>query len=303
MKIKTRYPQSHLAACVLPWTEDFRLDIPLFEEHIQGAIDAKFTSIYLMGTAGEGYALTDEQFKEAVGVFARMAVRPGLDPQVGVISLSMGQFIERINWARGQGIRMFQISLPSWGVLDEQERMLFFKSVCGTFPDCRFLHYNLPRTKYIIAGREYRRIMDEVPNLVATKNSTADYLRIADLMKHASELQHFFLEIGYAMGCMLGECSLLCSYDALFPKTSWEFYEAGKRRDVENLWRLHILLNDVDLFGGLKREMIDGSYDKTLLWLRHPKYPTRLLPPYIGLSAEDLTAVRKRFDELYSHIP
>ncbi len=94
-----------------------------------------------MGTAGEGYALTDTQCKEAVKVFARLAVKPGLDPQVGVISLSMGQFLERIAWARDQGIRMFQISLPSWGMLDEKERMLFFKTVCG-----RFLHYNLTCT-------------------------------------------------------------------------------------------------------------------------------------------------------------
>src|SRR5690348_6326586 len=27
-KIATRYPQSNLAACVLPWTPDFRLDVP-----------------------------------------------------------------------------------------------------------------------------------------------------------------------------------------------------------------------------------------------------------------------------------
>jgi dihydrodipicolinate synthase/N-acetylneuraminate lyase len=302
MKTKTRYPQSHLAACVLPWKEDFRLDVPLFEEHIQGAIDGGFTSIYLMGTAGEGYALTDTQFKEAVGIFARMAVKPGLDPQVGVISLSMGQIIERFSWARDQGIKMFQISLPSWGMLDEAERMLFFKSVCGKFPDCRFLHYNLPRTKYIIRGAEYRKIMDEVPNLVATKNSTSDYARIADLMKHSGELQHFLLEGGYAFGCMLGECSLLCSYDALFPRTSWEFYEAGRKKDMATLQRLHVLLNDIDLFDDLPRAMIDGSYDKALMWLRNPKFPTRMLPPYIGLSEADLASIRKRFNERYSHL-
>ena len=55
----------------------------LFEEHVQSAIAGGFTSVYLMGTAGEGYALTDQQFKEAVSVFARLAVKPGLDPQAG----------------------------------------------------------------------------------------------------------------------------------------------------------------------------------------------------------------------------
>ena len=116
--------------------------------------------------------------------------------------------------------------------------MTFFKTVCGTFPDCRFLHYNLPRAQRIIHGPEYRRIADEVPNLVATKNSTTEYARTADLMEHVSDIQHFFLEGNFAMGCTLGECSLLCSWDVLFPKTTWRFFEAGLNRDVDELFRI-----------------------------------------------------------------
>lgn len=301
---KTRYPQSNLAACMLPWTKDFQLDVPVFQNHIQDAIDGGYKNLYLMGTAGEGYALTDRQFKEIVGIFARLAVKPGLDPQIGVISLSMGQIIERIAWCRDQGIRMFQIALPCWGELDETEMMVFFKTVCGTFPDCRFLHYNLFRAKHIISGQEYRRIMDEVPNLVATKNSSTDYARTADLMKHCGELQHFFLEGNFAFGCLLGECSLLCSYDCLFPKTTWEFFEAGKKRDYETLFRIHKLLNETGkvLFGHCRRNMICGSFDKTFLWLRNPEFSNRLLPPYVGLTEEESRICRKQFNEHYAHV-
>lgn len=301
---RTRYPQSNLAACMLPWTETFQLDVPAFEQHIQEAVDGGYRNLYLMGTAGEGYALTDRQFKEVVSVFARLTVKPGFDPQVGVISLSMAQIIERIGWCREQGIRMFQISLPAWGALDELERMLFFKTVCGTFPDCRFLHYNLPRTKHIITGPDYRRILNAVPNLVATKNSTSDYARVADLMKHAGELQHFFLEGGFAFGCLLGECSLLCSYDVLFPKTTWEFFAAGQKRDLETLFRIHALLNEVDkvLFGHCGRDMIDGSFDKTFVWLKNPRFSNRLLPPYVGLTEAESAVCRQQFEEHYAGV-
>lgn len=304
MTTQTRYPQSNLAACMLPWTPDFKLDVPIFEEQVQEAIRGGYKNIYVMGTAGEGYALTDKQFQQVVGIFAGLTVKPGLDPQVGVISLSMGQILERIAWSREQGIRMFQISLPSWGALESEEIMLFFKTVCGSFPDCRFLHYNLPRTKHIIGGPEYRRILGEVPNLVATKNSTSDYARVADLMKHSGELQHFFLEGGYAFGSLLGECSLLCSYDALFPKTTWEFFEAGKRRDLANLFRIHVMLNEVDkvLFGHCTRDMIDGSFDKTFLWLRNPRFSNRVLPPYRGLTEEESAVCRKQYEKHYAKV-
>jgi len=303
-KVQTRYPQSNLAACMLPWTADFKLDVPVFERHIQGAVDGGYKCLYLMGTAGEGYAPADELFKQIVEVFAAGTVGRQLDPQISVIGLSMQQIMDRIAIAYDNGIRMFQISLPCWGALELPEQLLFFSTVCGRFPDCRFLHYNLPRAKHIISGAEYRKIADEVPNLVATKNSSTDYAYTLDLMNHAPDLQHFFLEGNFAMGCTMGECSLLCSYDALFPKLTWKFFEAGVRKDLTVLFEITKFLFDVEkkLFSHCERNMIDGSFDKTFVWLRDPEFSNRLLPPYLGLSDEESRICREVFDEHYRDV-
>lgn len=299
-----RYPQSNLAACMLPWTESFELDQPVFERHVQSAIDGGYKCIYLMGTAGEGYALSDTRFKQVVDIFADLTVRDGLDPQIGVIGLSMEHVIERLQIAYDRGIRMFQISMPSWGALDEPEALLYFQTVCGRFPDCRFLHYNLPRAKRIVKGSEYDRICDVAPNLVATKNSSTDYARTADLMRCAPRLQHFFLEGNFAMGCTFGECSLLCSFDSMFPKTTWDFFEAGVRRDLPELFRIARLLWECgeDLFAHCAREMIDGSYDKCFLWLKDPAFSPRMLPPYLGMSEEELSKCREVFEKKYATV-
>ena len=87
MEQAKRYPQCNLAACMLPWTEDFELDVPVFERHVQNAIDRGYKHIYLMGTAGEGYALNDARFRQVVDVFAGLTVRDGLDPQIGFVGL------------------------------------------------------------------------------------------------------------------------------------------------------------------------------------------------------------------------
>ena len=80
-----RYPQNNLAACMLPWTESFELDVPVFERHIQSTLDDGYTCLYLMGTAGEGYAVDSRRFEQVVEVFAGLTVRDGIDPQIGVI--------------------------------------------------------------------------------------------------------------------------------------------------------------------------------------------------------------------------
>src|SRR5688572_27455398 len=106
-----RYPRSNLRACLLPWTASLTLDVSAFERHLQATLDDGCTCLYVMGTAGEGYALDDATYQQAVRVFAAQTGRPGVDPQVGVISLSMQQTIGRIEFARNLGIRMFQIVL------------------------------------------------------------------------------------------------------------------------------------------------------------------------------------------------
>ena len=302
--MQTRYPQSNLLACLVPWTKDFELDVPAFEEHLQSALNSNSKHIYLLGTASEGYALSDDLFKQVINVYAANTVIDGVDPQVGLISTSMGQVIHRIEYCYKLGIRMFQLTLPCWGVPDEPELLLFFKTVCGKFPDCRFLHYNLPRAKKIVTGIEYRKIADEVPNLVATKNSSWDFARTADLMNHVPDIQHFFLEGNFAMGCAMGECSLICSYDILCPETTRQFYEAGLRKDLNELFRITKLFYDLEnaLFAHCDRDMIDGSFDKTFAWLNNPDFSNRILPPYIGLSEEESRICREEYERCWQHV-
>jgi dihydrodipicolinate synthase/N-acetylneuraminate lyase len=80
-----------LTACMLPWKEDFTLDEICLREHIQSTIQAGFQHLYLMGTAGEGYAVTDRQFEQVATIFSEEMHQPGLEPMVGVISLSVNK--------------------------------------------------------------------------------------------------------------------------------------------------------------------------------------------------------------------
>ena len=137
---------------------------------------------------------------------------------VGVISLSLGTILERIQRCRDDGVRLFQISLPSWGALNDRELFCFFDSACGSFPDCQFLHYNLPRAKRIVTGQEYGRIAEAHPNLVGTKNTGDSLAHIQSLLEDAPQLQHFLSETGFVYGSLLGECGILASLIMNWPK-------------------------------------------------------------------------------------
>ncbi len=298
-----RYPAEIMATAIVPWTEDWRLDEPRFRRELEMLIAAGYRHVYTFGTAGEGYAVDDAQFLAITRVYVEAVRAGGVEPMVGLISLSLPTIIARITAARELGVRRFQFSLPSWGALEGGELDRFFEAVLGRFTDCEFLHYNLLRTKRLIAPEEYATLAATYPNLVATKNSTDSMTRVRDLIERAPMLRHFLTETGYAYGSQIGTCGLLISIASTNAATARTYFDAGQARDAATVWRMEgelrqigrALLRAID--GG---PYIDGAYDKVLWKLHDPEFPLRLLPPYDAARPEsaDLLA-----DYLREHLP
>ena len=282
-----RYPACILAACCIPWNADGNLADEILRREVRNLLANLTRDIYLFGTAGEGYAVTEKQFDQIVRVFREETNLPDVRGMVGIISLSLPTMIERIERAREMGIRHFQISLPGWGALSDAELEIFFKETCGRFPDCRFLHYNLLRAKRLVTPDEYAVLAAEYPNLVAAKNSTDSMERIEGLMTKAPQLQHFFTETGFGYASQLGECGFLISIASIHFAEAKRYFEAGAGRDGSALLRsqreLMEMVADLVALGRGEAHM-DGAYDKVFCKIHDPEFPLRLLPPYAGLS-------------------
>ena len=54
--MEKRYPITMMCAACIPWTDDFDFDEAKFRVHVKDLVDGGAKSIYIMGTAGEGYA-------------------------------------------------------------------------------------------------------------------------------------------------------------------------------------------------------------------------------------------------------
>lgn len=282
-----RFPAGLMATCCIPWDEHGRFVEPIFRLNVQHALKGT-KLLYVFGTAGEGYAVTERQYEEIVTSFADEMRRGNAEPMVGVIDLSLGTILERIQRGRDLGVRRFQISLPSWAALSEKELFLFFQQVCGRFPDCQFMHYNLPRTKRMVTGKEYGRLAAEHPNLVATKNCGDSQAHLRSLIEDSPPLQHFLSEAGYVYGSLFGECGILASFIMNWPKLQ-ALFEAGQRRDVATMVAIQREVDIVmqTLFEALPNDRIDGSYDKLFEKMYVPDMPLRLLPPYVGSTDEE----------------
>lgn len=301
--MKPRYPQAILVSCEIPWDEQERLLEDVFRQEIRHVLAAGFRHVYTFGTAGEGYAVDLARFRRVVEIFREETRGEGVHAQIGVIALSTAQFHERLGIAYEAGFREFQISLPSWGALNDREMMRFFVDVCSAWPDARFLHYNLARTKRVLTGPEYRRIADAAPNLVATKNTGTTVHGTMDLLKHAPDLQHFFGEAMFPTGCLHAECSLLASFAPLFPRQTHRLFEYGRARQWDQLfsYQAEYLRVVEDIIAPMRRQnLIDGAYDKALVRLGGVPMPLRLLSPYESFSEETFEECRAILHSKYA---
>lgn len=297
-----RYPSGIMATCCIPWDADGQFAEAIFRRGVRTTIAHGTKALYVFGTAGEGYAVTERQFDQIVAAFADEMRQGNAEPIVGVINLSLGTICERIERCRDQGVKHFQISLPSWGALAERELFNFFEGVCGRFLDCQFMHYNLPRTKRIVTGKEYGWLAEAHPNLVATKNCGDSQSQLRSLIVDSPQLQHFLSEAGYVYGSLFGECGILASFIMNWPKLK-ALWEAGRRRDVAAMVSIQREVDIViqTLFETVPDNRIDGSYDKLFAKMYDPEFPLRLLPPYVGSSEDEYQAfvrlLRERLPE------
>lgn len=273
-----RYPPCLLATVVLPWDVSYELDRAQFTATVRH-LKANLTAhLYLFGTAGEGYAVTEQQYDEAVESFL-MEMLPGSSPMIGVISLSLGTVVERIERARQRGAREFQLSLPAWGTLTDREVDSFFAETCGRFGDCRFIHYNLARAKRVLTGRDYARLAAAHPNLVGIKMGGENLEAMVEILEAAPQLQCFFTDFAYAALRDKFECGLLAALVSMNPRRAREYHAARGGELARMRDELRFIHSALKVAVGDSAHM-DGAYDKLYVKMQDPRFPLRLLPPY-----------------------
>ncbi len=214
-------------------------------------------------------------------------------PMTGIISTSMMEMVDRIKIGRDLGCRDFQIALPCWGALNDDEVVSFFQTICGQFPDCRFIHYNNgPRSKKLCTIDLYVKLASLIPNLVAVKYSTSNMYEINDIVTADCPLAFYMVDGGYTYGIMKGSCGLLNSFASIDMKLAWRYFRSGQNKDYETLLKLDSYFIELNAcFGIVDREVIDSAFDKTIERVADAGFNNALYPPYKGLNEEEFAAI------------
>ncbi len=287
MRVK-RYPQCIMATVCIPWTDSFEFDRELFVRQIGHFRTLDIENVYVFGTAGEGHAVTDDQFDEIVELFFHEMTRLKMQPMVGVISPSLPIMKQRISRAYNIGVRDFQFSLPGWTMLSDEEMFDCFHEICDPYQDCRFMLYNIIRSKRLVTPAQFFRLSREIPNLVAAKFTAASLTDIHDLAFSDCPIQFFVAETSMGYANLLGEFGYLMAWGSLNPLRAKQFFQAAKEKDIPSLQKFISESHGIyrGIMGIFGTGWSDAAYDKVFSRNFDESFPMRLLTPYRPITEE-----------------
>ena len=280
----------YLVSVPIPWDDSEKLLADLFCNVTHELLDKGCDGIYLFGTSGEGYAITEKEFCQIVDIFARETADANVFRQIGCFGLSSDQVKERCAVVNGKGIEGVQITLPFWKELTDTETVRYFKDVCGSFPNLSFMLYNNPRNKRKLTGKELAKIHRQVPNLHGAKTGSGNWRDFVELLTESPMIRHFVTETAFLFCYPFGAAGLIPSSNYARPMISRRYYDSVINGGFDDATILH---RDIMKFFYKtasplsEKGYIDGAIDKAYARIGGMDMPLYMKSPYVALSIED----------------
>lgn len=290
----------YLAGVPLPWDKRGAFLKDQFRGAIEALLEDGCDGLYLFGTSGEGYAVSDEEFGTIIETFVEATGGADVFRQVGCFGLSSDQIIRRCKVASDLGADSVQITLPFWKELNDIELRRYFADVCGDLADIQFLLYNNPRNKRRLNGKELEALASATPNLCATKTGSGAWIEFYELVTESPSLQHFVTEPAFQFCRGVANVGLIPSSNYANPEKCRAYYKAVIEGDQKLAQLLHAEI--INFFHKtavplLRKGYIDGAVDKAYARIRGMEFSLEMKSPYASLSEEDFSWLKETVAE------
>ena len=104
----------YLVSSPIPWDKEQNFEPNSFDEILSQLMGQSIDGLYLFGTSGEGYAVSENEFSKIVAQFAETTSSWSGYRQVGCFGLSTSQIKWKCKVCEELNIKQIQITLPFW---------------------------------------------------------------------------------------------------------------------------------------------------------------------------------------------
>jgi 4-hydroxy-tetrahydrodipicolinate synthase len=216
-------------ALTTPFAADHSLDLGAFKQLVDAVIDDGVDGLLVNGCTGESWAIEDDErdrlFRTAVEQTAgRVPVIVGCGAMVA------RQAIAKVRQAERAGCNAVMIQPPSYVMPSEGEVLDYYLQISRATA-LPVVLYNIPRRTGIHLSLAIVERLAEEPNVIALKESSKDFLVLAEMIRHVGDRIAVFAGYAALLGLAAiteGAAGYMDSATPVLGRLSVEFYEAAR---------------------------------------------------------------------------
>ncbi len=237
-------------ALLTPFTNDDRLDLPLFEKNLQTQLQAGVHGVIIGGSLGEASTLTESE-KEAM-VRSALALCNASVPVVVNIAESVTQeAIRMAKLARSWGANGVMLLPPMRYRSDDRETIHYFRSV-ATATDLSVMIYNNPVDYKIDFRPELFDALLDCPTVTALKESSRDVTNLTRMLNRFGDRFKILCGVDTLAleELLLGAHGWVAGLVDAFPYETvaiWNYVRSGHYDKARALYRWFMPLLELDI--------------------------------------------------------
>lgn len=227
-----------IAYPITPFTEQEKIDIPLFKRLLERMVVAGSHAIAPLGSTGVMPYLSDEE-KEALTEASIQQVSGRVPVLTGVSNLTTERTIYHAKFAEKAGSDAVMILPMSYWKLTEKEIFTHYEAVAKAI-SIPIMAYNNPATGGVDMSPALLKKLLEIPNVTMIKESSGDLQRMHTLRKDLGDEIAFFngsnpLALAAFAAGATGWCTAASN---LIPELNIALYEAISKNDLKSAQEL-----------------------------------------------------------------
>ncbi len=232
--------QGVIVPLITPLTEDEEVDEPALEKLVEYVIGSGVSGIFVLGSAGEGPALTDAVKERLVRCVSEQA-KGRVPVLVGVFAVGTRQSIALAERLTRQGGDAILLTAPFYFAQTQDEVVTHIRAVACS-QHLPALVYNIPQTVKTVIEPETVERLAETPGIVGIKDSYGDMARFQRLLLIRQQHPGFMVfqgaEAVAAISVLRGADGGVWGLANVAPRLFVELCAAARAGDLQRAWAL-----------------------------------------------------------------
>lgn len=227
-------PRGILPAMVTPFNAEGKVEEEALRRLIEHLIKGGVHGIFAIGTTGEFYALSDEEYRRALDITVEQ-VRGRLPVYAGANAITTNQSIKLAQLASDAGVNAISVLTPFFIGINQQEIYDHYTAIAKSTITPIIMYDNKPKTQVHIHPQTVARLAD-IENIVGMKDSTGDFTNTEECLRLTREKNFHILQgrdtLIYAALCY-GAVGAVAACANVAPRITADIYDKFMAGDLQ----------------------------------------------------------------------